>query len=229
MKTIARKLLQRVGAAMLPSDMQDLSKARQRMATQTSAEYIDQHMATIQSVSSVFEVHDRATSAVTINDGLALEFGVFSGASINHIASKRSWTVDGFDSFEGLPESWRDGFDKGHFSRNALPQVLSNVRLHKGWFDQSLPSYLAALSNPAQPVSYLHIDCDLYSSTKTIFKFLSNNIVSGTVIVFDEYFNFPGWRQGEYLAFQEFIRDGNHRYEYLTYNSKHEQVAVIIS
>ena len=31
-----------------------------------------------------------------------------------------------------------------------------------------------------------------------------SRIIAGTVIVFDEYWNYPGWRQHEHLAFEEF-------------------------
>ncbi len=185
-------------------------------------------MKRIQSVRDAHSVHDVSIARAKIERGLVLEFGVFSGNSINYIASKKNWIVDGFDSFEGLPENWRDGYDRGFFSVNALPNVPANVRLHRGWFQDSIPRFLESLGDKGTPISYLHIDCDLYSSTKTIFEFLGNRIVSGTVIVFDEYFNYDGWEDGEFLAFKEFVKLNSIKYEYLTYNSTHEQVAVII-
>ena len=55
---------------------------------------------------------------------LWLEFGVASGRTINYISKFTTDTVYGFDSFEGLPEKWRDGFDKGAFSSNGnMPNV----------------------------------------------------------------------------------------------------------
>jgi hypothetical protein len=66
--------------------------------------------------------------------------------------------------------------------------VLDNVRLHSGWFEGSIPAWLEA--NPG-PVAFIHIDCDIYTSTRTIFTLLAERIVSGTVIVFDEDFNYP--------------------------------------
>jgi len=36
-----------------------------------------------------------------------------------------------------------------------------------------------------------------YSSTKTVFDTLADRIVPGTVIVFDEFFNYPGSKRGE--------------------------------
>ena len=51
--------------------------------------------------------------------------------------------VYGFDSFEGLPEKWRNGFEKGTFNRNGnLPKVNNNVELIKGWFDDTLPNFI---------------------------------------------------------------------------------------
>ena len=196
------------------------------IATHETALYVNKYMSHILSVDSTPKVHDIAISRLSIKDGLILEFGVYTGNSINYIAGKlKSSTVDGFDSFEGLPETWRDGFGKGHFAINDLPKVEPNVRLHKGWFDETIPKYLSDIPSDKK-VSYIHIDCDLYSSTKTIFSLLADKIVAGTIVVFDEYFNYPGWQNGEFLAFKEFIASSGLKYEYLTYNRLHEQVAV---
>ena len=74
---------------------------------------------------------------------LWLEFGVASGKTINYISKFTNDTVYGFDSFEGLPEKWRNGFDKGCFNRNGnLPKVNKNVTLIKGWFDETLPNFI---------------------------------------------------------------------------------------
>ena len=63
--------------------------------------------------------------------------------------------------------------------------MAANVRLHRGWFDASLPAFLAremAVGEVALPlhVSFLHIDCDLYSSTKTVLTLLAPAIRTGT-------------------------------------------------
>jgi predicted O-methyltransferase YrrM len=159
--------------------------------------------------------------------GLFLEFGVFKGYTINYMSNKiTEKTFYGFDSFEGLPEKWRTGYDKSAFDiQGQLPIVNGNVELMKGWFDKTLPSFLESNEGP---VSFLHIDCDLYSSTKTVLDLLKDRIVTGTIIVFDEYFNYPGWELHEYKAFQEFVNANNITYKYLAFNSKHEQVVVSI-
>lgn len=158
--------------------------------------------------------------------GLFLEFGVYSGKTINTIAEAvPDQLVYGFDSFEGLPEVWRTGYEKGTFQTDTLPEIKKNVVLVKGWFDEKLPAFL---KKHLEPCAFIHIDCDLYSSTKTVLSLLKDRIVEGTVIVFDEYFNYPGWQEGEYRAFQEFIEENHLNYEYLAYVEIMEQVAVRI-
>jgi len=205
---------------------QDIGTALQRRATESTARHVEERMRDIDSVCSNLELLAMALKSAELDQQkLVCEFGVYSGRTINHIASLTEHPVYGFDSFEGLPERWRDGFGKGRFSVTSLPRVRPNVVLIKGWFDKTLPLFTKEHS---EPIGFLHIDCDLYSSTKTIFDVLGHRIHPGCVIVFDEYFNFPGWEDGEYRAFQEFIMSARLAYEYVGYNRLHEQVAVKI-
>jgi Macrocin-O-methyltransferase (TylF) len=157
--------------------------------------------------------------------GMILEFGVATGRTINHIARLTDRHVDGFDSFSGLPEDWRTGFSQGAFAQ-AMPAVPGNVSLHKGWFSDTLPSFLDGKN---ERVALLHVDCDLYSSTAFILKSLKGRIRCGTVIVFDEYFNYPGWKQHEHKAFQEFIAKTGLSFRYDSFVPSHQQVCAIIA
>lgn len=165
---------------------------------------------------------------------LWLEFGVFEGKTINYISNFTKDKVYGFDSFEGLPEKWRDNFDKGAFNMNGqMPKVNNNVVLIKGWFNQTLEPFL---NNTKQLISFIHIDCDLYSSTKYIFDKVKNRLDDNCIIVFDELVNYEGYddENGELKAFNEFITENNIKYEWIGINGKanviggSEQVAVII-
>ena len=147
-------------------------------------------------------------------DGLYLEFGVRTGTTINHIArANRRRTVHGFDSFEGLPEPW-SGYthDAGTFGGQAIPDVEANVELHVGWFDDTLPEFLA--SHPGD-AALVHVDSDIYSSAKTILDNLAPRLRPGSIIVFNEYFNYPNWKQHEFKAFQEFCAAHGVTYRYL--------------
>ena len=164
-----------------------------------------------------------------LQNKLFLEFGVMQGHSLvdyrgAYMSNNINADFYGFDSFEGLPEYWREGFPKGKFKVDKLPKVSQNVTLIKGWYDQTLEPFIKKNKGKAL---FLHIDCDLYSSTSTIFEVFEDCIQTGTVIVFDEYFNFPEWRKEEHKAFIEFIEKKDFDYKYIGY-SKY-QVAVMIT
>ncbi len=159
------------------------------------------------------------------SEGLVLEFGVASGQTVNHIAAAVDGPVYGFDVFTGLPEDWRPGYPAGSFARAGLPAVRGNVEMIVGLFQDTLPAFV---DTHAGPISLLHVDCDLYSATKTILRYLGHRLVAGSVILFDEYLNYPGWRHHEFKAFQEYIAWSGQRYEYLSVVTVHQQVAVRI-
>jgi hypothetical protein len=207
-------------------DHESIERKLQDIALEETARFIMEHMDGIGSFSSDLALIKHAWQHVDhTRGGLVCEFGVWRGATIDFIASLTSGPVYGFDSFEGLPERWRDGFERGHFKLARLPKVARNVRLVEGWFDKSLPVFL---TKHPQMAAFLHIDCDLYSSTKTVFDLLGDRIIAGTVIVFDELFNYAGWQKGEFKAFQEFIARTGSTYEWLGYCRYHSQAAVRI-
>ena len=72
------------------------------------------------------------------------------------------------------------------------------------------------------------MDCDLYSSTRDVLNMLTTKITAGTIIAFDEYFNYPGWKNEEFKAFQEWVKGNCVEYEYVTYVDNDRQVAVRI-
>ncbi len=181
--------------------------------------------------SSRDEIYDLGITAAKSSGlkGLWLEFGVWNGSSINYIARKTADTVFGFDSFEGLPSDWsqggtRDSLVKAdHFKVQRLPSVRGNVQLVKGWFDATLPPFLA--QHP-EPVAFMHIDSDVYESAKTVLDCLGDRLVKGSIIVFDELYNYPKWEEHEYKALQEFLAKSGKKISYLGYNSSGEQVVV---
>ena len=157
--------------------------------------------------------------------GTFVEFGVFKGASIRYLATKETEReIHGFDSFIGLPEAWVH-YPKHAFSLGGnLPKVPSNVTLHKGFFEDTLPEWVE--SHP-DDIDLLNIDCDLYSATKTIFYYLKNQIRPGTVIIFDDYFNYPLWQEFGHKAFAEFCEYSGAKFEYIGYAYK--ELSVIIT
>lgn len=201
---------------------QDIHHAMAIQARNSSAAFARIHLQEARVANTAKELLE-ASVAQAKNTGLVLEFGVWKGDSIRTLASRTNQQVHGFDSFEGLPERWRDGFEAGHFKLENLPEVPANVELVKGWFSETLPGFLQL--HP-EPIRLLHVDCDLYSSTVTVLEACRSQLVPGTVIVFDEYFNYPGWEAGEHRAFMEFVQKYGLTFKYSGYNRFHEQVAV---
>lgn len=122
--------------------------------------------------------------------GFCLEFGVYQGTSITQSAHRYpDRHFYGFDSFEGLPNDGRKDWNHD-FSLTELPNVPSNASLIKGWFANTLPAFLE--KNPATPIAFLNIDCDIYSSTVDVFTALEQHkkLEPGIVIYFAELVNY---------------------------------------
>ncbi|RZS29485.1 methyltransferase family protein [Herbihabitans rhizosphaerae] len=158
--------------------------------------------------------------------GMALEFGVATGNTLRAIATQRGGErVYGFDSFQGLPEAWIAGMAAGAFAREDLPEV-PGADLVVGLFDDTLAGFLAAHD---EPLDFVHVDCDLYSSASTVLEQLAPRLRPGTVLVFDEYFNYPGWQRHEHRAWTEFVERTGIAFEYVAYTYADCQVAVRIN
>ena len=134
---------------------------------------------------------------VKIN-GMYMEFGVENGGSLQIIANNtdNDIKIHAFDSNLGIPELW-NGHETGSF-KGQIPTKDKYIP-HEGLFEETLPELQKDI------IAFLHIDCDLYGSTKTIFNYLIDYIVSGTVIVFDEYYGYLAYKEHEYKAFKEFL------------------------
>lgn len=184
-----------------------------RRALDRTVDYIESDMGDAIIRNDAFDVLTYALGQTGV-DGLHLEFGVRTGSTINHIARRRRRaTVWGFDSFEGLPENW-SGYTlaAGAFREQPIPDVEPNVELVVGWFDDTLPAFL---DDHDDPVAFVHVDSDIYSSAKTVLTNVGPRLRVGSVIVFNEYFNYPNWEQHEFRAWQEFCAEHDVRYEYL--------------
>ncbi|KAI1085474.1 hypothetical protein F5B20DRAFT_5159 [Whalleya microplaca] len=120
--------------------------------------------------------------------------------------------------------SRRSMFDTGAFAVDAPPEV-PGAELVVGRFDESLPPFLAGHSGP---IALLHVDSDLYSSAVTVLEHCGPRLVAGSIVVFDEYFNFPGWERHEHRAWQEYVARTGTRFTWLAYTGDDEQVVIRI-
>jgi hypothetical protein len=212
----------------LHTDVIDTESTAVRLASEESARYVIANMRTVPNFDTDYDLHDWIAKSQLdlelLEHGLVLEFGVATGRTLNHFARILPFkTVYGFDGFKGLPEDWTSRMQKGFFARSNLPAVRDNCELVVGWFNETLPGFVREHTSP---IALLHIDSDLYSSAVTVLNALKNQIVPGTVIIFDEYMNYPGWQLDEFKAWQEHVRAFGVNYEYIGRVSRHQKVAV---
>lgn len=160
---------------------------------------------------------------------IGLEFGVYKGASLRHLSnidSQVSWF--GFDSFFGLEEDWSGtSLGKGFFSlKGTLPQVPENVTLVPGWLKDTLPDFVANIGSKDQ-AAFLHLDADTYSPTRLVLETFLGHYAEGAVIVFDEFFGYPGWQQHEARAWLEFVEKNSQGFEYIAMSEQSIAVRLI--
>ena len=194
-------------------------------AAKESAEYIRKYIPEVQITD--FGWWDIAVSKIEV-DGLCLELGVYKGDSINFFSKnkpKKTWY--GFDSFTGFQEDWKGGFfSKGGFSLNGkLPLVNNNVKLIKGFFKDTMPDFFTTHD---ENISFLHVDSDTYESTLEALNIIgSKRFVPNTIILFDEYISYVGWKYGEFKAWQEFVSNYNIKYRYEMFGLRQALVRII--
>jgi len=201
--------------------------AVQRIATEDSARYIYENISDAMIFSNREALWDFVLSRQMV-DGLIAEFGVSEGESINYFAARmKNRTIYGFDSFDGLKEAWSGTPIKaGHFSRGGNPPaVASNVKLVVGWFDDTVPVFFQQHN---QDFALIHVDCDTYQSAKTVLGLAADRIAAGTIIIFDEYLNYPGWRHGERKAWSEFVEIRKIRYRYIAFSQAQAAVEILV-
>jgi len=161
-------------------------------------------------------------------DNLFLEFGVYTGGSINLFAKQLINTkknIYGFDSFEGLKEDWLSHvfFPKGALTLNKkTPNVEKNVILIVGEIQNTLEKFL---EENKQKIIFAHMDLDTYQSTKYALLQIKPNLVKGSVILFDEFHGHPNWQLEEYKAFTEVFKE--HEYKYIAFCESEAAIEIL--
>ncbi len=147
-----------------------------------------------------------ALEAVKKIPGDMAEVGSFEGVSAKLLAmTDRTRTLHIFDTFEGLPTpSDKDsrGFYPGQY-RASEAEVRSylrdfNVQIYKGFF----PSTAGPISD--KTFAFVHLDVDLYESTKACLDFFYPRMARGGIILTHDY---AAREEGVYRAFGEFFAE----------------------
>lgn len=164
-------------------------------------------------------VDDIRTFAIDLApyNGVWAEFGVAGGDSAKHFMPRMNHvTFHLFDSFQGLPEEWDFNGDINLVGRYAQPFVPQfddpRVIVHVGMFADTLPKVDMGV------LDFVHIDCDIYSATKTVFEHIK--VKSGTIILFDEYHGYAEYENHERKAYMEWSERTGNRLQWLAISRK---------
>lgn len=206
-------------------------KNKPYQASSQSVQFVETKLKGAVPLESDAEILHYASNQVGL-DGLFIELGTGKARTTNFLAALNpKKTIYTFDSYLGHPAEWDKGnvvMSKDYFAwpkDEKLPALFHNVQLIQGWFVDTLPSFVRSQTDS---IAFLHVDCEIYESTAQALDILGPKMADGTVILFDEFYNYPNYKAHEYKAFYEFLEKYSFEPEYLAYNLFHEQVAVRI-
>lgn len=210
MISTVRALLTRIGAHITPSQMYWIERVMSQLEVGHWFQANGFRFTPL--YANRYELYSALARDIADERVLYLEFGVYQGASL------RAWSqllrnpqseLHGFDAFEGLPETWNAYNPQGKFdTKGALPQIDDpRVAFHVGLFHETLPDFVA----PERERLLVHIDADLYSSTKYVLESMKDAIRPGTILLFDEFYD----HMHELRAFNEFLVSSNMVFRFL--------------
>ena len=163
-------------------------------------------------------------------EGCLVECGTWKGGAVGMMAlspmasGQPHRVVHLFDSFEGLPEpnGEKDGQMAVDYANNRASGNLDSIsrcvgslevnqrllerimkypasltRYHVGWFQDTVPAAATEIGS----IALLRLDGDWYESTRICIETLGPKVVSGGIVVIDDYGKWPGCRtaMNEYL------------------------------
>ena len=169
-----------------------------------------------------------AANQVKTERPILTEFGVYKGHSVNFFSTLLPMAeIYGFDSFEGLQEDWSGtNLKKGSLDlKGKFPKVRMNVTLIKGWFEDTVEPWLETRSH--KYIDLIHIDSDTYTPAKYILNTLRKQMGPGTIVIFDEYFGYPGWKKHEFKAWQEFVQSFDMKYSYIAVSEQSVAIKIL--
>jgi hypothetical protein len=165
------------------------------------------------------------------------EFGCASATTfgLSHSAMRFAYSprhLWAFDSFQGLPAPtgefddhpvWTAGnmaFSLEEFLRACDDQDISGASYTTvpGFYEDTIAQGAASYKGPLPTdIALAYVDCDLYSSTRTVLEFLSSRLKHGMVVAFDDYFCYSkNTIAGERLALLEF-ESANAKFRFTSY------------
>mgnify|MGYP001404940092 CR=1 FL=1 len=231
---IILKMLSRIIYKLIPIEIKKkinspLKKILIDKASRESFEYFEKIFQNCLLFETTLDIREYAIKTAVAKDPdqklYYLEFGVFKGTSINYFSNFVN-KIYGFDNFTGLTTNWSGHhLEKGTFNLNGKePKVNSNVKLIKGDVENTLEIFLK--QNSPQ-INFIHFDMDIYKPTKFVLEKIKPYLSKGAILIFDEYYNYIGWKNHEFKAFQEVFKQDEFNYESFNINSAQVMIRIL--
>lgn len=182
------------------------------------------HATSTESRFGKFLAHYELYKKIVHLPGAVIECGLFKGNSFFRLAhfrdlleSRYSRKLIGFDIFGPFPKTnfendkkylsaFTDSAGENSIELKEIEKImqykkLENYEFVKGDINKTIPAYCN--NNEHLKIALLHIDTDVYEPAVTILENMYDRVVTGGVIMFDDYGTFPG----ETKAVDEFFSD----------------------
>lgn len=163
---------------------------------------------TLVSSDRLWTLHSLAQQATKLK-GEFWECGVYKGGTaylLAHVAAAKN-TLQLFDTFVGMPKTHPeyDHHRQGDFADTSLTSVqdrlsaFSNIKFNQGFIPDTFTEHQQCR------IAFAHIDVDIYQSVFDCCSFIYPRLVSGGIMVFDDYGfpSCPGARKAVDLFFSD--------------------------
>lgn len=205
------RFIQKIESAIYGRYFSPISLVNRRAAID-SARFVEKNLGQALLFPKTAQLRDFVFKSIKYIDGVCCEFGVYQGDSINYYSEKLPQKqFYGFDTFTGLTEDWAGNpMPSGTFDiQGKMPKTNPNVEFIKGDILTEAPRFFGTFS---KKIAFVHIDCDLYKPASVALVCVKPFLTPGAVILFDDFFNYPGWREGEYKALLDNFAENEYVY-----------------
>ena len=166
--------------------------------------------------------------------GDIIEFGIWNGNNLFSIKKivdylKIKKKIYGFDNFSGFPnpQKMKKNVKGKYIGRPQLiKKIISFFNLKKIFIINDDIMNISKYKKRFKKISFIYIDCNVYSVVEKVLTEMNNLIPSGGVIAFDEARNKSNTDEGR--AMIKFYKKNKKNYRLVKLNSNYQPDAILI-
>jgi hypothetical protein len=174
-------------------------------------------------------IHLRDALRLAPKVGLALEFGVHRGDSLQYLRSHTQRKIIGFDSLVGFDvnsqfSNWEFHVPVTGVDEEALKKLAEDPDMQVGFFQHTLHAFLEVFDSS---IDFIHYDAADQASCDYVLRSVLPRLSDGAIIVFDDLIPHQSdLESAELRALTEVLDDSEFRYEVVSWVPNGTQVAI---